>query len=154
MDMVVASDRLERAIAHAEDAISRVEYPGSWDGYDAAEEQERYLREASGWSVEGSGDGRTRVGRLTSARPASIDNSCNEEDQEMIKVTSEVSIVEVNGNERKPGDGKAAVLTVSSHWCYSSQIVLRIADDAGVVEVTISARDLQAAIANATNVCC
>jgi hypothetical protein len=62
----------------------------------------------------------------------------------MIKVSSEVTIYETNGKENSV---PMPVLSVASHWNRDSLVILEIAGQ----KVTVSAKDLQAAITNATN---
>lgn len=63
----------------------------------------------------------------------------------MIKVINELDVVELNGIEVPPGsEGK---ITVLSHWLRDQLVVLEIEGK----RYTLKARDLQAAITNATN---
>ena len=63
----------------------------------------------------------------------------------MIKVINEVSIHEIDGKETSV---PTPVLTVLSHWNHDSLVVLHTDGK----KITVSARELQAAITNATNV--
>ncbi len=64
----------------------------------------------------------------------------------MIKVRNEVTVYETNG--RETSGCPLPAIAVESHWNRDSMVVLMV----GGQKVTVSARDLQAAIANATNV--
>lgn len=66
----------------------------------------------------------------------------------MIKNRSEVPIYEVDGKETIVGKGPT--LVISSHWNRDSMVVLEIAG--GQAAFTVTAADLRAAIANATNI--
>lgn len=63
----------------------------------------------------------------------------------MIEVTNRVKIYEVNGQEENVA--KDDHLIVSSHWNEPSKVELVIAGD----KITVVAKDLRAAIDNATN---
>lgn len=63
----------------------------------------------------------------------------------MIKSSNEVDIYEVDGQESAVPVPR---LLVSNHWNRDSLVVLEVHGK----RLTVSARDLQAAIANATNV--
>lgn len=63
----------------------------------------------------------------------------------MLKVINEITIYETNGKESS--GLPLTTLLVVSHWLRDSLVVLEIAGQ----RVTVSARDLQAAIVNATN---
>ena len=65
----------------------------------------------------------------------------------MIAVESRVNVYEVNGSEPHPG-GPEVQLKVCSHWNRSEFVVLELHG----TRVTVSARDIQAAVANATHV--
>lgn len=60
-----------------------------------------------------------------------------------MKVTNEITVRELNGSENK----EAKPITVKSHWNRCEFVVLEMHG----VEVTVSARELEAAIKNATN---
>jgi hypothetical protein len=62
----------------------------------------------------------------------------------MIKVANEITVYEENGTETKV---PMPTLSVLSHWNRDSLVVLEIAGQ----KISVSARDLQAAIANAVN---
>lgn len=64
----------------------------------------------------------------------------------MIKVSNEITIYEINGE--KTTIVPMPMMSVLSHWNQDSLVVLDVADR----KVTVSARDLRAAIDNATNV--
>lgn len=63
----------------------------------------------------------------------------------MIKVSNEITIYEVDGKEQSVPMPAMAVL---SHWNRPALVVLHVDGK----KLTVSARDLQAAITNATNV--
>ncbi len=63
----------------------------------------------------------------------------------MIKVCSIVNVKEVNGVEPKAGDGPG--IAVKSHQNNSGLVVLAI----GEREYTVTAADIEAAVANARN---
>ena len=65
----------------------------------------------------------------------------------MISVTSKVKIYEVNGQEPPPPE--LATLTISSHWNLEAMVVLELPNSRNTW--TVSRRDLEAAIQNATN---
>lgn len=68
----------------------------------------------------------------------------------MLKVTNTVEAVEVGGSEVHTSIGQAApVVTVQSHWNINRYVVLSLPEGKSV---TVLARDLQAAVSNATNV--
>lgn len=67
----------------------------------------------------------------------------------MVDVRCAVPVVEVDGVEVKIGADRPA-LAVSSHGIHSQWIVLKFPPDARTI--TVLARDLGAAIENATNV--
>ena len=62
----------------------------------------------------------------------------------MIKVDNEVNIYEDHGQEVPLGNKR---LHVESHWNRNEMVVLTIGEE----RVTVSAKDLEAAIANARN---
>lgn len=64
----------------------------------------------------------------------------------MLKVSNEVTIYETDGKECK--ECPLPTMRVSSHWNRDSMVVLEVGDQ----RVTVSARDIHAAIMNATNV--
>lgn len=63
----------------------------------------------------------------------------------MIKVSNTITVYEVSGKDSAVVNGPT--ISVRSHWNRSSLVVLQVDDK----ELTVSASDLQAAIANATN---
>jgi len=63
----------------------------------------------------------------------------------MLKVRNEVPTYEVDGREKSSVDGKP--LVVDSHWNRNEFVRLKY----GEADITVCARDLQAAIANAIN---
>lgn len=63
----------------------------------------------------------------------------------MIKVANEITVYEVNG--KKTDIVPTPTMAVLSHWNQNSLVVLDVAG----TKVTVAARDLQAAIHNATN---
>lgn len=65
----------------------------------------------------------------------------------MIKVINKVDILEVNGKKDPPHDS-IETLTVESHWNSSNLVTLAV----GSMKIAVTAKDLIAAIANATNV--
>lgn len=62
----------------------------------------------------------------------------------MIKVSSAVRIYETNGDEATDSDKH---LHVESHWNRTEMVILSIDN----LRITVSAKDLEAAIANAKN---
>jgi len=64
----------------------------------------------------------------------------------VIKVSNEVTIYEVDG--QATGGIPMPTMTVASHWNRDSLVVLHVNGK----RVTVAARDLQAAVNNATNV--
>lgn len=64
----------------------------------------------------------------------------------VIKVSNEVTVYEVDGKE--PGGLPMPTLTIASHWNRDSLVVLHVNGQ----RLTVAARDLQAAVSNATNV--
>lgn len=64
----------------------------------------------------------------------------------MIKVESEVEIYELDRRETKMIDGPK--LIVQSHWNLDYMVILKFGDGPSI---TVSAKDLLAAIHNATN---
>ena len=65
----------------------------------------------------------------------------------MIKVTNEIKIYEIDDQELK-SISNAQPLIVKSHWNNDNVVVLEI----GGVKYTVVAKDLKAAIDNATNI--
>lgn len=65
----------------------------------------------------------------------------------MIKVSSQVRVVEVNGG--KPVPPELDHMTASSHWNMDNLVVLELPNSRNTW--TVSRRDLEAAIQNATN---
>lgn len=63
----------------------------------------------------------------------------------MIKVTSEVRIYERDGKDYESG---APALAIVSHWSDRSRVTIVLPDG---TKLTVIARDLEAAIKNATN---
>ena len=63
----------------------------------------------------------------------------------MIKVTQEVDIFEINGEEIEPDEHK--IISVNSHWSRDEWVVLAV----GGKLYTIFADDLRVAIENAQN---
>lgn len=63
----------------------------------------------------------------------------------MIKVSNEITVYETNGTESS--GLPMPTISVASHWNRDSLVVLGVAGQ----KVAVSARDLQAAIANAIN---
>ena len=68
----------------------------------------------------------------------------------MIKVENIVNVYEVDGKEKSPHGADGQKLIVRSHWNRNEMVVLRLPGE-GAPEFTVTARDLQAAIVNATN---
>lgn len=64
----------------------------------------------------------------------------------MIKVSNEVQVYEVNGKETPAVD--CPKISVHSHWNETAKVTLEIEGK----KLTVLARDLGAAIANATNI--
>jgi len=65
----------------------------------------------------------------------------------MIKVSSKVKIYEVNGSEPVPPE--LDTMTITSHWNRDALVVLELPNSRNTW--TVSRRDLEAAIQNATN---
>lgn len=68
----------------------------------------------------------------------------------MIHVSSKVLVYEIDGKEVNPhrvGQDDATAVHVLSHWNYSNRVILGI----GSYKLTVLAKDLEAAIANARN---
>ena len=63
----------------------------------------------------------------------------------MIKVRNEVTVYETNGKETQGLE--RPILIVSSHWNWDDRVDLTIGGD----RITVLARDLEAAVKNATN---
>lgn len=64
-----------------------------------------------------------------------------------MKVQSEVRVYERDGAEVPVGSH--AVITISSHWNRSDLVVLQV--DGSAATITVTARELEAAIRNAMN---
>ena len=65
----------------------------------------------------------------------------------MIGVVSKVPIREEDGHELIDPGLDGPVMHVRSHWNHDSMVIIEV----GKEKVSVSARELQAAIANATN---
>lgn len=63
-----------------------------------------------------------------------------------MEVINKISIYEINGNETKFGSEH---LKIISHWNNEDKVVISLDD--GLRNITVSARELIAAISNATN---
>lgn len=65
----------------------------------------------------------------------------------MISVENSVPVYEINGTRAEGIKAKAEMLEVKSHWNEDDKVVLAYGD----VNITVNAKDLLAAVCNATN---